>query len=191
MKPIKFDEANVVFGEGQEQYNPLPAYRHKAREGHVVTCWEMDEAERAEFAQTGRIWITQLTFNQPLQPLLVGTAKPLAPAPQNESMETPAVEPASSQATQPSGVVHDKLQNGETTTLPEENPDGQTKPFSEWLVDLRHEASVSEDIGVDAPDNLGRTEASREYWFTNYLAGQTPQQALEHAAKHRQEGCWE
>ncbi len=44
MKPKKFQEANVVYGEGQPEYKPLPA--HKTKEGQAIFCFELDEAER-------------------------------------------------------------------------------------------------------------------------------------------------
>lgn len=39
MKPKKFQEANVVYGEGQPEYKPLPA--HKTKEGRLfsVSNW--------------------------------------------------------------------------------------------------------------------------------------------------------
>ena len=41
MKPKKFQEANVVYGEGQPEYKPLPA--HKTKEGQAIFCFELDE----------------------------------------------------------------------------------------------------------------------------------------------------
>lgn len=43
MKPKKIQEANVVYGEGQPEYKPLPA--HKTKEGQAIFCFELDEAE--------------------------------------------------------------------------------------------------------------------------------------------------
>ena len=51
MKPKKFQEANVVYGEGQPEYKPLPA--HKTKEGQAIFCFELDEAERKKIAKTG------------------------------------------------------------------------------------------------------------------------------------------
>lgn len=50
MKPKKFQEANVVYGEGQPEYKPLPA--HKTKEGQAIFCFELDEAENS---RNGRI----------------------------------------------------------------------------------------------------------------------------------------
>ncbi|UWH95118.1 MAG: hypothetical protein [Bacteriophage sp.] len=69
MKPKKFQEANVVYGEGQPEYKPLPA--HKTKEGQAIFCFELDEAERKKIAETGELWVSLLTFNQPLQPIFI------------------------------------------------------------------------------------------------------------------------
>lgn len=68
MKPISFKGQNVVFGEGQKEYLPLPALR--LADGQVITCWEFTEEEILEIIESRCIYINQLTFNQPLQPLL-------------------------------------------------------------------------------------------------------------------------
>lgn len=73
MKPKEFPEANVVYGKGQPEYKPLPA--HKTEEGQAVFCFELDEEERKRIAETGEIWISLLTFNQPLQPIFITTNK--------------------------------------------------------------------------------------------------------------------
>lgn len=69
MKPIKFKEANVVFGEDQPEYLPLPAYCADTKEGHAVTCWKLSFLERIRILFTGRVWLSQLTFRKPLQPI--------------------------------------------------------------------------------------------------------------------------
>ncbi|WP_373248798.1 hypothetical protein [Bacteroides thetaiotaomicron] len=73
MKAKKFNEANVVYGENQPQYLPLPA--HKTEEGQAIFCFELDEEERKQIAETGELWVSLLTFNQPLQPILLTTKK--------------------------------------------------------------------------------------------------------------------
>lgn len=77
MKPINFDGANVVFGAGQPEYQPLPAERvGKAQTGQINTCWEMDPDEIKKVQETGQIYVSLLTFGQPLQPVLVSVDKP-------------------------------------------------------------------------------------------------------------------
>lgn len=74
MKPIKFEETNAVYGAKQPEYVPLPA--HKADDGTVTTCWELSPEELKQIQETGVIWLSLLTFNQPLQPILLRTEKP-------------------------------------------------------------------------------------------------------------------
>lgn len=69
MKPVEFKGQNVVFGEGQPEYQPLPALLMP--DGEVITCWEMSPEELQEVTKTGKVYVKQLTFNQLLQPLLV------------------------------------------------------------------------------------------------------------------------
>ena len=67
MKPIKFEGHNVVYAENQKEYNPLPA--HRDENGVVTTCWQLDAEDLAEINRTGKIWLSQMTFNKPLQPV--------------------------------------------------------------------------------------------------------------------------
>lgn len=68
MIPVKFPGVNVVFGEGQEQYQPLPAI--KMPDGQVITCWQFSDEEIEIIKQTKCVYFNQLTFNRPLQPIL-------------------------------------------------------------------------------------------------------------------------
>ena len=77
MEPIKFDGANIVFGANQPEYRPLPAERvGNAVVGQINTCWELTPEELKTIAETGRIWLSVLTFGQPLQPVLLSATKP-------------------------------------------------------------------------------------------------------------------
>ena len=69
MKPIEFPEQNTVYAKDQPEYIPLPA--HKTEEGQVISCLEMSMDEIAEITRTGKIWVSVLTFNYPLQPMLI------------------------------------------------------------------------------------------------------------------------
>lgn len=77
MKPVAFAEQNVVFGQGQEEYQPLPAHRGEPPESNITTCWQLDRADMAELQRNGgRIWLQQLTFGGQLQPQLLSVSKP-------------------------------------------------------------------------------------------------------------------
>ena len=73
MKPIEFKESNTVFGKGQKEYQPLPAL--KFDNGEVLTCWHLTWKEVFRLIFTRKVWVAQLSFNQPLQPQFVTTDK--------------------------------------------------------------------------------------------------------------------
>jgi len=74
MKPSEFEGANCIYGEGQKEYLPLPAYKEDNESGLVVTCWELNEEEIKELIEKKRLYVGMMTFNEPLQPLLVATS---------------------------------------------------------------------------------------------------------------------
>lgn len=82
MKPVEFEEQTMVFGEGQKEYGNLPAFRDK--DGQVVTCWELEEGELEEIQKTGKIYLRQLTFNQPLQPVSLHVDSPFVESSKEE-----------------------------------------------------------------------------------------------------------
>lgn len=69
MKPIKFKEQNVIYAKNQPEYRPLPA--HKTKDGVVTSCWQMTFKERLKVLFFGKIYLSMLTFNMPLQPILI------------------------------------------------------------------------------------------------------------------------
>lgn len=69
MKPVEFKGQNVVFGQDQPEYQPLPALRMP--DGEVITCWEMTDEQLQEVIRTKRVYLKQTTFNGPLQPVMV------------------------------------------------------------------------------------------------------------------------
>ena len=71
MEAVNFKESNVVFAENQDEYKSLPAYIDN--NGVVVTCWKLSEEEIKNINETGRIYLETLTFNNPLQPVMLTT----------------------------------------------------------------------------------------------------------------------
>lgn len=69
MKPVEFKEQNVVYAKDQKEYMPLPAL--KFEDGTVNTCWKMSWKELLKIVRTRKVWVSVMTFNKPLQPLLV------------------------------------------------------------------------------------------------------------------------
>jgi hypothetical protein len=77
MEPIEFAQQTTVFAKDQPEYLPLPA--HVSPDGQVTSCWELTDAELATLQRTRKLWITQLTFNQMLQPILPQVFSPFIP----------------------------------------------------------------------------------------------------------------
>jgi hypothetical protein len=73
MRPIEFEGQTTVFAKNQPEYNPLPAH---VQSGIVTCCWRLNWFERLQVLFRGRIWHRVMTFNQPLQPQLLGTERP-------------------------------------------------------------------------------------------------------------------
>ena len=71
MEAIKFKETSCIFAENQPEYIPLPAY--KTEDGEVITCWKFTFMERIRVLFFGRIYLSILTFNKPLQPVRLDT----------------------------------------------------------------------------------------------------------------------
>lgn len=77
MQPLKFEGCDIVYGATQEEYQPLPAERVGRPEiGQINTCWELSPEELEIVKKTGKIWLSVLTFGQPLQPILLSAEKP-------------------------------------------------------------------------------------------------------------------
>lgn len=68
MIPVKFPGYNIVFGEDQPEYQPLPALR--LSDGTVITCWQLSDIDINDILKTRRFYLKQLTFGQQLQPIL-------------------------------------------------------------------------------------------------------------------------
>lgn len=68
MKAVEFEEVNVRIAEDQPQYETLPAFWNK-KEGSMTFCFELSPDELEQVGKTGRIYLKQLTFNKPMQPI--------------------------------------------------------------------------------------------------------------------------
>lgn len=73
MTPCEFPEANTVYGRGQSEYLPLPAFRSDDHRVMVTSCWRMDWRERLRVLLFGRVYVSQLTFAAALQPVRTST----------------------------------------------------------------------------------------------------------------------
>lgn len=59
----------VIYAKDQPEYIPLPA--RKTADGRVITEWTLTEEERQRVALGENVRVTLLTFNQPLQPVML------------------------------------------------------------------------------------------------------------------------
>lgn len=69
MTPVKIEGFNVVYGAGQEEYQPLHAIKNA--EGTMITEWELTPEERKAVAEGKNIMLSMMTFNKPLQPVVL------------------------------------------------------------------------------------------------------------------------
>lgn len=77
MHAIDFPGTNVVFGKDQPEYLPLPAYKVPGDpKGAIITKWKLSPEELAKVQETGEIYLSMLTFNQPMQPVMLTTDFP-------------------------------------------------------------------------------------------------------------------
>lgn len=80
MKPTEFEGHNVVFAKDQPQYEPLPAFVDpKDPNSEVISCWELSEDDLKKINETGKIYLSMWTFNNPLQPIRLTVDNPLIP----------------------------------------------------------------------------------------------------------------
>jgi hypothetical protein len=76
MDIVNFPEVNSTYGKDQPEYLPLPAHRVQDPTGTVISCWRLSWRERFKIIFTGRVWLSLLTFGQPIQPQLMTVDKP-------------------------------------------------------------------------------------------------------------------
>lgn len=75
MVPVKTKDTNIIYGENQKEYLPLPAFKNTS--GDVVTCWELTDEEIEQVIATKKIFLFIKTFNNPLQPVSIHTKNPI------------------------------------------------------------------------------------------------------------------
>jgi len=74
MKPVKFKGYNCIYAKDQPEYEPLPALRFG--DGEILTCWKLSMLELFKLFFTGKIYLSILTFNTPLQPVKLQIDRP-------------------------------------------------------------------------------------------------------------------
>lgn len=67
MDPVKFNNVNITYGEGQEEFRPLPAFRVNNKQAEVITKWKLTDEEIKEIARTGHLYLSQATYGNMFQ----------------------------------------------------------------------------------------------------------------------------
>lgn len=89
MRAIEFHEQNTVYAENQPPYTPLPVYKKPGDpQGLVVSKWSFHPDDLKRVFETGAFHLAMLTFNQPLQPLLLTVDFPENPDPLQYESQT-------------------------------------------------------------------------------------------------------
>jgi hypothetical protein len=76
MSPVEFPGCNAVYGkEQQDTYRALPAMivNEEDPKGEVISCWELTDEEVEMVVKNRRIYLSQYTFRDALQPILPST----------------------------------------------------------------------------------------------------------------------
>ena len=85
MTPIEWKHSTIKIAETQDEYITLPAHIEKGGNGTVTTCWRASIRDRIRILFKGRVYLQLLTFNRPLQPLIMQTTDPLEEIAENET----------------------------------------------------------------------------------------------------------
>lgn len=70
-------EAEICYAKDQPEYLQLPALTYGSPEfGHRLSRWKMSWAERLHVLVTGHVFLHVMTFNTPLQPVMITVNPP-------------------------------------------------------------------------------------------------------------------
>lgn len=76
MRPVKFEECNVVLCENDPDYKPLPILRQTSESGvEVISCWKLSFVDRIRVLFTGRVWVDVFTAKGSPQPIMLSADK--------------------------------------------------------------------------------------------------------------------
>jgi hypothetical protein len=66
----------VTYAEDQPEYTPLPVLKSLDGEGYVTSRWRPTWRERLALLCGADIWLTLMTFHNPLQPIVLDAGRP-------------------------------------------------------------------------------------------------------------------
>jgi hypothetical protein len=76
MKSLQFKGYNTEVAKNQDQYNTVYAFKVNEPEGRLIMCLRPSFKEWIAILFKRKMWLSVLTFNQPLQPYKLQTNRP-------------------------------------------------------------------------------------------------------------------
>ena len=68
MEAVKFPEQTHILAENQDEYNILPTLMDDKT---VTSIWKLTPEELKHIQETGLLYVRQMNFNQPVQPIFI------------------------------------------------------------------------------------------------------------------------
>ena len=75
MKAIEFKEQNGALSRKDSPLRPIPIFKDPSEKAQVVSCWKLSFKERMRLLLLGKLWVSIITYNNPVQPSLFSTRK--------------------------------------------------------------------------------------------------------------------
>ncbi len=72
----KFADREILLGEGQPQYFPIPTLVMDGEDKTFISRWEFTEEERKKISSGASLFFYQSTFGLPFQPVLMMVEEP-------------------------------------------------------------------------------------------------------------------
>ncbi len=66
------EQHEVVYAKNQPEYVPLRCFVDRERQGRATSRWTLTADQRKAIASGADLYLTLLTFNRPMQPILMG-----------------------------------------------------------------------------------------------------------------------
>lgn len=75
MQPVEFRYQNTTWATDQSPLLPLPSF---VNDRETISCWRLTWRERLYVLITGRLWLRQCNYGEPLQPQCLQVASPFS-----------------------------------------------------------------------------------------------------------------
>jgi len=81
-KVVEFAEQNATFRGDGKTIGDMPCYTDEVM---TISCWELSEEDLANIVKTGKIFVAQMNYNEPLQPQAIWFENPFFPVENQEA----------------------------------------------------------------------------------------------------------